>query len=120
MGSPTTAPVLCPDPTLSTSPMGASRPSTTMPTTLTATSPRCPTPERPSTLPLLPTPLLPTLSTLPPSLPSSVKYLWILFLKVIYFMKIYSTIKFLLFWFFYVYWTHQVFIDCPHNLKNNV
>merc|ERR1711956_177051 len=63
--SPTTAPVLCPDPTLSTSPTAASRPSTTTPTTLTATLLRCPTPERlPMLLLLLPTlPLLCTLDT---------------------------------------------------------
>merc|ERR1719220_957192 len=66
--SPTTAPVLLRDLTLSTFPTAVSRLSPTTPTTLTVTSPRCPTPERPSTLRLLPTPLLPTPSTPPPLL----------------------------------------------------
>merc|ERR550532_370380 len=104
----TMAPVLLRAPTLRTFPTAVSRLSHTTPTMLMDTSPRSPTPVRPSTprLSLLPTlsmpstlpPLLPTLSTPRLSLPTLLlwptlplwswdKLLWILFMELIYFMK---------------------------------
>merc|ERR1711971_1444053 len=75
--------------TLSTFLTDVSRLSHTTPTILTDTWLRSPTPESPLTLRLS---LLPTPSTLPPLLPTLPlwlwdKLLWILFMKVIYFMK---------------------------------